>query len=57
MFVHRNVGNLIPGNDLNSLAVLEFAVGHLNITDILVVGHYNCGAVRAASKRQDLGTN
>ncbi len=55
MFVHRNVGNLVPGNDLNALSVLEYAVGHLGVTDIIVVGHYNCGAVHAAVKRQDLG--
>ena len=80
VFVHRNVGNLIPGNDLNALSVLEFAVEHLNVTDIIVTGrnstilikddilfflytdnvsvwagHYDCGAVKAAVKRQDLG--
>ena len=55
VFVQRNVGNLIPGNDLNALSVLEFAVGHLGVTDIIVTGHYNCGAVRAATSRQDLG--
>lgn len=56
LFVHRNVGNLIPGNDLNVISVLEFAVGHLNVSDIIVTGHYDCGAVRASTARQDLGT-
>lgn len=56
VFVHRNVGNQIPGNDLNVLSVLEYAIGTLDIKDILVVGHYDCGAVRAAERRQDLGT-
>jgi len=55
VFVHRNVGNLVPGNDLNALSVLEFAVNHLKVTDIIVTGHYDCGAIRASTKRQDLG--
>ena len=55
MFVHRNVGNLFPGNDLNALSVLEYAVTHLGITDIIVAVHYDCGAIRAATSRQDLG--
>ncbi len=56
VFVHRNIGNQVPGNCLNVLSVLEFAVGHLNIRDIIVTGHYDCGAIEAASSRQDLGT-
>jgi len=55
LFVHRNVGNLVPGNDLNALSVLEYAVTHLGVTDIVVTGHYDCGAVRASVRRQDLG--
>jgi carbonic anhydrase len=56
VLVHRNVGNLVPSNDLNALSVLEFGVTHLGITDIIVAGHYQCGAIRAATSRQDLGT-
>ena len=29
VFVHRNVGNLVVGTDLNVLSVLEYAVDHL----------------------------
>jgi carbonic anhydrase len=38
VFVHRNVGNLVPGNDVNVLSVLEHAVINLGVTDIIVTG-------------------
>lgn len=47
---------MVQGNDLNALSVLEYAVTYLDVTDIIVTGHYDCGAIRAATSRQDLGT-
>ena len=35
----------MPATDLNSHAVLEYAVGHLNIKEIIVAGHYGCWSV------------
>ena len=55
VFVHRNVGNQVIGNDMNVLAVIEFAVKFLNVKHIIVAGHYDCGAVRASMTKQDLG--
>lgn len=47
IFVHRNIGNLVPKDDLNIATVLEYAVNHLKVKDIVVCGHSNCGAIKA----------
>jgi len=49
--VHRNVGNVVSGTDLNLLSVIDFAVNYLKVPHILVVGHYDCGAVRGSLAR------
>src|SRR5215468_7194175 len=55
LFTMRNVGNLIPPatadgisiGDLSEASAIEYAVLVLNVADIVVCGHSECGAMKA----------
>ena len=51
LFICRNAGNIVPphSNETGGMtASIEYAVSVLNIKDIIICGHSNCGAMKAA---------
>ncbi|THU32537.1 carbonic anhydrase [Niastella caeni] len=44
LFVIRNAGNVVDNDVLGSI---EYAIEHLGVTTIIVLGHESCGAVTA----------
>jgi carbonic anhydrase len=53
LFVVRNAGNVVDDDVLGSL---EYAVEHLGVNTIVVMGHSLCGAVKASEATLASGT-
>jgi carbonic anhydrase len=52
LFVVKNAGNIVPpaqvtGSTNSTAAAIEFAVQSLEVTDVVVCGHTQCGAMKA----------
>ena len=53
LFIHKNIANLIPSyeqnnNENSTLAALEYSVQELEIPNIIIIGHSNCGGIKYA---------
>ena len=53
--MHRNMANQCLNSDMSFLAVLSYAINVLDVQELLVMGHYGCGGVKASCTRADHG--
>jgi carbonic anhydrase len=53
LFVVRVAGNVVEGGGVTMKGSIEYAVAELNVPLVVVLGHTNCGAVKAAVEHID----
>ncbi|OMJ26314.1 Carbonic anhydrase [Smittium culicis] len=47
IFAHRNIANSVTLDDVDTLAVLQYAIEDLKIEDVVIDGHTYCGGIKA----------
>lgn len=62
LFVVKNVGNIVPsasatGSTNSTAAAIEFAVEILRVSDIVICGHSQCGAMSALIGENPVGNS
>ncbi|XP_038703088.1 carbonic anhydrase 2-like isoform X2 [Tripterygium wilfordii] len=59
-FIVRNIANMVPPYDLKKYAgmgaAIEYAVLHLKVENIVVIGHSRCGGIKGLMSIPDDGT-
>ncbi|WP_078427915.1 carbonic anhydrase [Alkalihalobacterium alkalinitrilicum] len=53
LFIHRNIANQVDEQDESFSASLYYALKHLHVKGILIIGHTHCGGIEAAIKRNN----
>ncbi|MGH7951853.1 MAG: carbonic anhydrase [Limisphaerales bacterium] len=62
LFVVKNIGNIVPpagatGDTNSTAAAIEFAVENLRVSDIVICGHSQCGAISALLGESPVGNS
>jgi len=62
LFVVKNIGNIVPpasaqGDTNSTAAAIEFAVENLRVSDIVICGHSQCGAIAALLGEMKVGNS